>query len=153
MFPGIADRMQKELTALAPSSMKVRSFLQSEIHPDRSLIGVDLDMIRSRLSHLLSASTPSGLVVRFLRRSPPSRTSGARSRSTTSRALALSTASASKPRRSKGRCKALLDVVDNSLPYATSPLFSRFHDRTPLFAARWGRFLALGRWGGVLVLC
>ena len=26
MFPGIADRMQKELTALAPSSMKVRSF-------------------------------------------------------------------------------------------------------------------------------
>ena len=24
MFPGIADRMQKELTALAPSSMKVR---------------------------------------------------------------------------------------------------------------------------------
>jgi len=26
MFPGIADRMQKELAALAPSSMKVRSF-------------------------------------------------------------------------------------------------------------------------------
>ena len=25
MFPGIADRMQKELAALAPSSMKVRS--------------------------------------------------------------------------------------------------------------------------------
>ena len=24
MFPGIADRMQRELTALAPSSMKVR---------------------------------------------------------------------------------------------------------------------------------
>ena len=24
MFPGIADRMQKELTALAPSSMKVK---------------------------------------------------------------------------------------------------------------------------------
>ena len=27
MFPGIADRMQKELTALAPSSMKVRNYL------------------------------------------------------------------------------------------------------------------------------
>ena len=26
MFPGIADSMQKELTALAPSSMKVRAF-------------------------------------------------------------------------------------------------------------------------------
>ena len=25
MFPGIADRMQKELTALAPSGMKVKS--------------------------------------------------------------------------------------------------------------------------------
>ena len=30
MFPGIADRMQKELTALAPSSMKVRAFPQSK---------------------------------------------------------------------------------------------------------------------------
>ena len=27
MFPGIADRMQKELTSLSPSSMKVRSIL------------------------------------------------------------------------------------------------------------------------------
>ena len=29
MFPGIADRMQRELTALAPSSMKVCNFLLS----------------------------------------------------------------------------------------------------------------------------
>ncbi len=29
MFPGIADRMQKELTALAPSSMKVRHLFPS----------------------------------------------------------------------------------------------------------------------------
>ena len=26
MFPGIADRMQREVTSLAPSSMKVRGF-------------------------------------------------------------------------------------------------------------------------------
>ena len=31
MFPGIADRMQKELTALAPSSMKVRVLYQTVI--------------------------------------------------------------------------------------------------------------------------
>jgi actin len=29
MFPGIADRMQKELTSLSPSSMKVRACLAS----------------------------------------------------------------------------------------------------------------------------
>jgi actin-related protein len=28
MFPGIADRMQKELTALAPASVKVRPTLR-----------------------------------------------------------------------------------------------------------------------------
>ena len=88
MFPGIADRMQKELTALAPSSMKVRS---SAIQ-DEGLIADGVLYNRSRSLLLLSGSTPSGSVVPFSRRSPPSRTSGVRSRSTTSLALLLSTA-------------------------------------------------------------
>lgn len=35
MFPGIADRMQKELTALAPSSMKVWRVVKSAPTNDR----------------------------------------------------------------------------------------------------------------------
>lgn len=88
MFPGIADRMQKELTALAPSSMKVSAY---------GLDYTDLNLSftlcnRSRSSLLLSGSTPSGSVVPFSRRCLRSRTSGARSRSTTSPAPVSSTA-------------------------------------------------------------
>ena len=87
MFPGIADRMQKELTALAPSSMKVcgpGAEVESIAHPS--------SISRSRSSLLPRGSTPSGLVVLSSRRSPRSRTSGAPSRSTTSQALVSFTA-------------------------------------------------------------
>ena len=117
MFPGIADRMQRELTSLAPSSMKVRHPLILSITRTRADLASNVN--RSRSSHPPSASTRSGSVVRFSRRSRPSRTSGARSRSTTSRARASSTASASKrrrrrvkrtrrPARSCGRCRTSL---------------------------------------------
>merc|ERR1712216_342459 len=72
MYAGIADRMSKEITALAPASMKVK-------------------IIAPR-----SASTPSGSVARSSRRSRPSSRCGSRSRSTTSRAPRSSTASASR---------------------------------------------------------
>ena len=92
MFPGIADRMQKELTALAPSSMKVRaSFRSADVVPSAHVIPFSR-IHRSRLSLLPRGSTPSGLVDPFSPRSPPSRTSGAPSRSTMSPAPASSTA-------------------------------------------------------------
>merc|ERR1712183_438376 len=72
MFAGIADRMTKELTQLAPSTMKIKI-----IAPP-------------------SASTRCGSVAPSSRRSPPFRPCGSPSRSTTSRAPRSSTASASK---------------------------------------------------------
>merc|ERR1712123_409728 len=72
MYPGIADRMQKEITALAPSTIKIRSLL-----PQRE-------------------STLSGSEDPSLLPSPPSSRCGSPSRSTMSAAHPLSTASASK---------------------------------------------------------
>merc|ERR1712072_799245 len=72
MYAGIADRMSKEITALAPASMKIKI-----IAPP-------------------SASTPSGLAAPSSPRSPPSSRCGSPSRSTTSRARRSCTASASK---------------------------------------------------------
>merc|ERR1712105_108036 len=72
MFPGIADRMQKEITALAPSTMKIKI-----IAPP-------------------SASTPSGSEDPSWPPSPPSSRCGSPSRSTTSPAPPSCTASASK---------------------------------------------------------
>ncbi|TKR58276.1 hypothetical protein L596_029743 [Steinernema carpocapsae] len=72
MYPGIADRMQKEITALAPSTMKIKI-----IAPP-------------------SANTPSGSEAPSSPRSPPSNRCGSRSRSTTSPDPQSSTASASK---------------------------------------------------------
>ncbi|KAJ5453879.1 actin [Penicillium daleae] len=101
MYPGISDRMQKEITALAPSSMKVKI-----IAPP-------------------SASTPSGSVVPFSPPCPPSSRCGSPSRSTTRVVPPSFTASASKlllffvrsfdrrrsyfPGVSKGRMEALVD--------------------------------------------
>merc|ERR1712168_1291793 len=73
MYPGIADRMQKEITALAPSPIKIKI-----IAPPRG-------------------STPSGSEAPSWLPSPPSSRCGSPSRSTTSAAHPLSTASASKP--------------------------------------------------------
>merc|ERR1711973_890945 len=72
MYPGIADRMQKEITALAPSTIKIKI-----IAP-------------------LRGSTPSGSVDPSCPLSPPSSRCGSPSRSTTSAAHPLSTGSASK---------------------------------------------------------
>merc|ERR1711971_1363056 len=72
MYPGIADRMQKEITALAPSTIKIRIIL-----PQRG-------------------NTPSGSEAPSCLPSPPSSRCGSPSRSTTSAAHPSSTASASK---------------------------------------------------------
>merc|ERR1711872_1086867 len=72
MYPGIADRMQKEITALAPSPSRSRSSL-----PPRG-------------------STPSGLEDPSLPLSPPSNRCGSPSRNTMSAAHQSFTASASK---------------------------------------------------------
>merc|ERR1712081_130507 len=73
MYPGIADRMQKEITALAPSTIKIKI-----IAPPRG-------------------STPSGSEAPSLPLSPPSSRCGSPSRSTMSADLPSSTGSASKP--------------------------------------------------------
>merc|ERR1712179_343686 len=72
MYPGIADRMQKEITALAPSS-------------------------RSRSSLLPRGSTPYGSVGPSWHLCQPSNRCGSQSKNTTSPAPPLSTESASKP--------------------------------------------------------
>ena len=96
MFPGIADRMQKELTALAPSSMKACVVsIVSLCETNR--------LCRSRLLRRPSGSTLCGSGDRFWRRCRRSRTCGARSRSTTSLGRASCTASASKRRAWTGR--------------------------------------------------
>merc|ERR1719168_370773 len=66
MYPGIADRMQKEITALAPSTSRSRSLL------------------------LQRESTPTGSEDPSLLPSPPSSRCGSPSRSTTSAAQPLS---------------------------------------------------------------
>ena len=86
MFPGIADRMQKELTALAPSGMKVNLHLILSQHEYRFMI----DRSRSLLPP--SESIPSGLVDLFWLPSPLSRIFGFLRRSMMSLALELFTA-------------------------------------------------------------
>merc|ERR1711862_988582 len=72
MYPGIADRMQKEITALAPSTIKIKIIAP----PER------------KYSVWIGGS--------ILSSPPPSNRCGSPSRSTTSAAQPLSTASASK---------------------------------------------------------
>merc|ERR1712179_710178 len=71
-YPGIADRMQKEITALAPNTMKIKI-----IAPPRG-------------------STPSGSVAPSWLPSPPSSPCGSPRRSTTSPVPPSSTGSASR---------------------------------------------------------
>merc|ERR1719244_2266132 len=72
MYPGIADRMQKEITALAPPTMKIKI-----IAPP-------------------SANTPYGSVAPFCLLCPPSRPCGSAKPNTTKLDPPSSTASASK---------------------------------------------------------
>jgi hypothetical protein len=70
MFPGIADRMQKELTALAPASVKVCPTL-------RCCSFRLLSFGRSRFWPLRNANIQSGLVAQFWLPSVLSRMLGA----------------------------------------------------------------------------
>lgn len=91
MFPGITDRMQKELTALAPSSVKVRLSLRCCIIKScRFRLEGLMDLCffdRLRLLPLQNANIPSGLVVPFWLLSVPSRILGALKKSMTKVAL------------------------------------------------------------------
>jgi hypothetical protein len=86
MFPGITDRMQKELTALAPSSVKVCISLRccflkaaaSDLRSDETCI-----FHRLRLLPLRNANIPSGLVAPFWLLSVLSRILGALKKSMT----------------------------------------------------------------------
>ena len=101
MYPGIADRMQKEITALAPSTMKIKvggalpqapsceGLPGRDRAPDRSLLSY-------RSSPHLSASIPCGSVAPSWLRCPPSSRCGSPSRSTTRPAPPSSTANASR---------------------------------------------------------
>merc|ERR1712141_622947 len=71
MYPGIADRMQKEITALAPSTIKIKIIAP----PERN--------------------TPSGLEAPSCLPFPPSNRCGSPSKNTMSAAHPLSTGSAS----------------------------------------------------------
>lgn len=111
MYPGIADRMQKEITALAPSTMKIK--VSAQLEADGVLRGV-VAVSRShghrgdgaraltassslpRSSRPLSASTPCGLAAPSWPRCPPSSRCGSPSRSTTRPAPPSSTANASR---------------------------------------------------------
>lgn len=91
MFPGIADRMQKELTALAPSSVKVcLSFaLAASLSCCFFGLGSLMDLFffvtnRLRFMPLRNANIPFGLVVPFWLLSVPSRIFGALKKSMTS---------------------------------------------------------------------
>ena len=91
MFPGIADRMQKELASLSPSSIKVCR-LYKYISLFLFVAHDTFFFLRSRLSRLPSESTLYGLVDLFWLLSAPSKISGAPSKSMTNLALVSFTA-------------------------------------------------------------
>uniref|UniRef100_A0A3B3HIM4 Actin, beta 2 n=3 Tax=Eumetazoa TaxID=6072 RepID=A0A3B3HIM4_ORYLA len=100
MYPGIADRMQKEITALAPSTMKIKvSFLKSL--PSGLFLwgkGAHSQLSSSPYRSLphQSVNTLSGLEAPSWPLCPPSSRCGSASRSTMSLAPPSSTANASK---------------------------------------------------------
>ena len=113
MYPGIADRMQKEITALAPSTMKIKvrdnpamlTFMKLTfklIVMFRFTVGLretkqfPVLCLSSRSSLPPSVSTLSGSVAPSWLPYPPSRPCGSASRSTMRQAPPLFTGSASK---------------------------------------------------------
>jgi hypothetical protein len=91
MLPGIADRMQKELTSLSPASTKVCwLYLSIPIHGPWCIFF--FPFFRSRLSRLPSECTLYGWVDLFWLLSAPSKISGAPSKSMTNLALVSFTA-------------------------------------------------------------
>uniref|UniRef100_A0A8I3NEJ7 Actin beta n=1 Tax=Canis lupus familiaris TaxID=9615 RepID=A0A8I3NEJ7_CANLF len=107
MYPGIADRMQKEITALAPSTMKIKVGDLAGLgtwgwlpwacsSAFQGWISCSLYSSSPRSSHPLSASTLCGLGAPSWPHCPPSSKCGSASRSTTSPAPPSSTANASR---------------------------------------------------------
>uniref|UniRef100_A0A8C3NGU8 Actin gamma 1 n=1 Tax=Geospiza parvula TaxID=87175 RepID=A0A8C3NGU8_GEOPR len=101
MYPGIADRMQKEITALAPSTMKIKvgraPWAGQGGHRGAGTALTCLSVCLScRSSPRPSASTPCGSAAPSWPRSPPSSRCGSASRSTTSPAPPSCTVNASK---------------------------------------------------------
>merc|ERR1712137_746452 len=101
MYPGIADRMQKEITALAPSTIKIKIIAP----PER------------KYSVWIGGSILASL--------SPSNRCGSPSRNTMNPALALSTANASKLSRRRFRVKSLVLLLI-TFPFL-SPLFLCFN--------------------------
>uniref|UniRef100_A0A671SX00 Actin, cytoplasmic 1 n=2 Tax=Cyprinoidei TaxID=30727 RepID=A0A671SX00_9TELE len=101
MYPGIADRMQKEITSLAPSTMKIK--VSCALNFDLPLISVfvaavhlaNCSSLHRSLPHL-SVNTLSGSEVPSWPPCPPSSRCGLASRSTMSLDHPSSTANASK---------------------------------------------------------
>ncbi|XP_055245423.1 actin, cytoplasmic 2 isoform X1 [Gorilla gorilla gorilla] len=104
MYPGIADRMQKEITALAPSTMKIKVSRgvggplpgSGDLTGGGALRAEAMPGCLCRSSHPQSASTRCGSAAPSWPHCPPSSRCGLASRSTTSRAPPSSTANASK---------------------------------------------------------
>ena len=72
MYPGIADRMQKELTSLAPASMKIKIVAP----PERKYrYGGSSSILLYYVTHIFVVS---GSVDPFLPPCPPSRPCGSR---------------------------------------------------------------------------
>lgn len=98
MYPGIADRMQKEITALAPSTMKIKVRDVAGVGGDPGAVGTrsQLILLSYRSSPPLSVSTQCGSAAPSWPRCPPSSRCGSPSRSTTRPAHPLCTANASR---------------------------------------------------------
>uniref|UniRef100_A0A669QA36 Actin gamma 1 n=1 Tax=Phasianus colchicus TaxID=9054 RepID=A0A669QA36_PHACC len=108
MYPGIADRMQKEITALAPSTMKIKvrsaasfpaarvGWVETQGSPDHCS--------HCRSSPLRSVNTLCGSAAPSWPPCPPSSRCGSASRNMTSPAHPSCTVNASK--RTAGRCTA-----------------------------------------------
>ncbi len=106
MYPGIADRMQKEITSLAPSTMKIKVscvlnfdgyllYQSASAHVWHLCILLIVPLVHRSLPHL-SVNTLSGSEVPSWPPCPPSSRCGLASRSTMSLDHPSSTANASK---------------------------------------------------------
>ena len=111
MYPGIADRMQKEITALAPSTMKIKVTLTAFCEKSEPFLSRLTSASRPLRSSLLRrGSTPCGSAAPSSPPSPPSSRCGLASRSTMRLDLPSSTGSASKPLPPGGSSISLTQV-------------------------------------------
>jgi actin len=104
MFPGIADRMQKELTALAPATMKIKVCFGCCF--GCLIVSIFYNNLTHRSLPLRSVNTLCGLADLSWRRCRPSNRCGSPRRSTMSLARPSFTASAFKCKTTKPRSRA-----------------------------------------------